>query len=115
MSKDNKAGFTPGPWYFEDDEITPYIRCDDPSIRSDICDLYHTNERLSEHFRKDNATANGCLIAAAPDMYEALKAYDKHFGLLEDNHMMNEEARRCTKIGKAAIAKAEGRETEKAG
>jgi hypothetical protein len=38
---------------------------------SGICDLYHTAE--GKFVVKDNATANARLIAAAPDMLEALK------------------------------------------
>jgi hypothetical protein len=41
-------------------------------------------------------------------MYEALEAYHKHFGPLEDNHMLNEDCRRCAKLADAALKHARG-------
>jgi hypothetical protein len=50
--------------------------------------------------------ANARLIAAAPDLLEALKAFAEHFGPLEDNEMIHPNARRCFGLTRAAIAKA---------
>lgn len=56
--------------------------------------------------------ANACLIAAAPDMLEALKAYDAAmtscWGSPDDLPRGNPDAARCWPMARAAIAKAEG-------
>lgn len=43
--------------------------------------------------------------AAAPDLYAALEAYHKHFGPLEDNHMLHPDCRRCAAMARAAFSK----------
>jgi len=43
---------------------------------------------------------NGVLLVA-------LKAYHEHFGILEDNCLLHEDARKCSRLAKAAITKAE--------
>lgn len=43
--------------------------------------------------------------AAAPDLYAALDAYHKHFGPLEDNHMLHPDCRRCAAMARAAFSK----------
>lgn len=51
---------------------------------------------------------NAALIAAAPDLLEALVAMHEHFGVLEDNMFLNEDAVAASKAARAAIAKARG-------
>lgn len=94
-----KAGFTDGPWsgrIWHD----PLVVASDPSIDLNIA-LYTGGqpERYKEWL------ANGRLIAAAPDMYWALKNLledvDDHRGMGYAEFDSEEEAR-------AAIARAEG-------
>ena len=67
------SNFTEGPWHIETataNEVDGlYI---DAGFSGEICDLYHINER-GNLFQKPNMEANANLIAAAPDMYEALE------------------------------------------
>ncbi len=54
----------------------------------------------------DVSEADMQLIAAAPDLLEALIAMYHHFGVLEDNPMLNQEAIAASKKARAAIARA---------
>ena len=84
---------TPGPW-FVDQQGAPTIRRADGAVISGVPSNY----------------ADACLIAAAPDLLEALKAAAKHihdeiwqFGARADSADTN-----TLKAINAAIAKAEG-------
>ena len=60
--------FTPGPWHLRDAEIVAH--------NGDlfICDPFHGSDRLlGKSLPIDQRSANARLIAAAPDLYEALK------------------------------------------
>lgn len=57
---------------------------------------------------KDEDEANARLDAAAPELLEALIAYHKHFGPLEDNIMLHEDCRNCAKLARSALRKASG-------
>lgn len=46
--------------------------------------------------------------SGAPDLLAAVKAFEKHFGPLDDNPMLNEEARDCFSLARAAVSKAKG-------
>ncbi len=95
---------TPGPWFIRDDEwdngVDHYSISTGPDILdSAICSLSiwdkeHTEERM----------ANANLIAAAPDMLEALKAALPHIECSNP-----EQSGIITMCGKA-IAKAEGKQ-----
>ena len=90
------AKHTPGPWRL-DNRGTTYIvdKPGDGYITRDICRM--DSSTMSAFHQEGNAR----LIAAAPDLLEALKMY------LIAGH---KEARRAASVvAKAAIAKAEGR------
>lgn len=89
--------FNKGPWKLCDSGID--VNCEAGIIAT--CDDPNTNQ----HF-------NACLIAAAPEMYEALKAYLQWF---DDDSKSNERVKQwLDEIGipamRAALLKAEGRE-----
>ena len=48
------------------------------------------------------------LLAASLELLAALEAMHNHFGVLEENHMLNEDARNASRMARAAIAKAKG-------
>jgi hypothetical protein len=77
--------FTPGPWMFEGDEVTA---TDGDVLVADLS--------LFSSVAADEWQANGRLIAAAPDLYAALKLYVDHYG-------------DPLKVARAALDKAEGR------
>lgn len=68
--------FTPGPWFYKKDLVTIF------SEEGDICDLV-----TSCNGKQMPVEANGYLIAAAPEMYEALKklkvCIEDYFGKTE--------------------------------
>ena len=47
-------------------------------------------------------------MAASLELLAALEAMHSHFGVLEENHMLNEDARNASRMARAAIAKAKG-------
>lgn len=106
---------TPGPWRVCDDGINVYAPETDTAITNTehICAPDH-----------DEAIANATLIAAAPDMLEALEA-EEHAAQLEEEYGMfcrtwtkNERAEKwrdveaqrkhASKLRSAAISKAKG-------
>lgn len=109
---------TPGPWVVSYNMGVPYItaeqgkKWDNPTI----CNLYEDvtpedsvtcGSWLEEH---DNAEANALLIAAAPELLEALQALEPLFdGLVCYASTMSEyEPNRLIAQARAAIAKATG-------
>lgn len=90
---------TPGPWMAKDQVIRgpglhPY-----PTVESQIADCRQTWEcRLSDN----EAEANARLIAAAPELLEALRL------VLNDNRLMNAMNREQARAILDAIAKATG-------
>lgn len=87
----SKPAFTPGPWVY--------------SGRLGFGHLVSPNIAVAyggaTSGRQDSGEANAHLIAAAPDMYEALKLVMQHGRIDDSEHRMNVVA--------AALAKAEGR------
>lgn len=87
---------TPGPWAFDDDRVitSPHTHND---LDDDVCEVYGGNDDIAEVRR-----ANARLIAAAPELLEALKE------LMVAADRVSAEP--VTWLGKAraAIAKAEG-------
>jgi len=74
--------FTPGPWEFEPTEnnrtgdiFTPWEKRND-GVRQ--------RSSVARVFMSSQTNANGNLIAAAPDMYEALELVISYLGLPED-------------------------------
>ena len=70
--------FTPGPWAIEDHSNGCLFVT---NMQGDICDLY-----FEQHFhdgtvisRFNNAPANAALIAAAPELYEALELMQRAY------------------------------------
>lgn len=67
----SEAKHTPGPWTVETSDHLGIIWIDDED-GVDVCDLYHTS-RSGKCISKQNAEANACLIAAAPELLECAR------------------------------------------
>lgn len=82
--------FTPGPWTYDPAHKEVYF--DDGDVRPCVAEV---NDSASE----EQQDADGYLIAAAPGLYAALKAFDERGYTPEVGRKI-----------KAALAKAEGRD-----
>jgi hypothetical protein len=94
------SAYTPGPWKVDD-------YADDPRIRSErYCIALVTGGLDGDEKPEPTRLANAHLIAAAPELLEAVRAL-----LAASDHTLPSEWRRDrpVSIAKAAIAKAEGR------
>jgi len=113
---ENVTTFTPGPWDFEEenDEGEPYKIAVSPSYQACVGaanDSVVADIRLADFGdsrTREEARANARLIAAAPDLYAACRAWDQGFVDGEDFTpeqflaWVNENRR----IARAALAKA---------
>jgi hypothetical protein len=94
---------TPGPWTLDGHNLSSVIRCTVPRGHPDAKHTCGDYETIAE-CGGDNWKANARLIAAAPDMLEALRTiveYGPQSGMKADAPMLI--------AARAAIAKAEGR------
>ena len=103
------TGHTPGPWtVYEDEEEGTLV------VQYEVSSGYYLpilGEILSSSIASDDPfsdedRANARLIAAAPDMLEALKA------VIDNEHWMGLMSCMRLTMVRAAIAKAEGKERE---
>ncbi len=95
--KQNK--FTPGPWIVDSDEL------DSCFVRQDIVNEYSDkNVPVASLLcgEGQDMRANAALIAAAPDLLEALDL------ILKDNRLMNSFSKEQAKAVMYSIAKARG-------
>lgn len=108
------SGHTPGPWTVEhatgiEGEKLPYVGSlgDGPG---GVCDLYHSCDHGKGLFVKHNAEANALLLAASPDLLEALKTLVDAHSIHPDGYCSSGRCSVCIAIVKAreAIGKAEG-------
>ena len=100
----SKPAFTPGPWRVagERDYRTLAFGVFELEHNWRIADVRATNEKIGQ--------ANATLIAAAPDMYEALKNIVTRFeNCCRASGNDAEWVADATKMHRAALAKAEGR------
>lgn len=99
--------YTPGPWYVGTQNDVLYIitRAPRPS-RDDIADI--ADVKVIGSLNKCNDDANACLIAAAPDLLEALKSLQRQALQSDVNDPANEWGREALEMTNAAIAKATG-------
>lgn len=100
--------FTPGPWRIAkrgEDEAFYVVERDEPNEPSRHA--YRVAHVLDYNELQQNA-ANACLIAAAPDLVEALDEMLREFGV--DGHGAEFEDGECRVVdrARAALAKAQG-------
>lgn len=90
---------TPGPWH-----VGPHYKSDVESRQGRICEC--------GPFGSEQAEANARLIAAAPELLDALKALAIDANRLCDRNLggtYEEDCRRALEVAGAVIAKAEAR------
>jgi len=96
---------TKGEWKVYESPFAPAVIIDRPRRLIATCHLEVGSEGMAE------ATANAHLIAAAPDMYEALKQIQKWLlvdGELDRKDLYNQQFIKANDLTAKAIAKAEG-------
>jgi hypothetical protein len=97
---------TPGPWFY----TGKHNDCEVRYVGTNREDHYHEEVATLYHGEGEEQIANARLIAAAPELLEALKWYvendDTNIGM-EGNEFWEEGLER----GKAAIAKATGEQS----
>lgn len=94
----NRASYTPGPWKVVGDEFCEPWKTDVCTERDNECVLV-ASVRIAPPVGETGANAD--LIAAAPDLLEALKAIESCLSPYDNDYA-------AQKV-RAAIAKAEGR------
>lgn len=94
----NEAKYTKGPWYVEEDMIA-----------TDDLEIAFLGA-LGGYMTREMREANGRLIAAAPELLEALQWAKDQGWLRYSRHLPNQNAQFCDGVDKAlaAIAKATG-------
>lgn len=97
-----KTGHTPGPWVYEPKTgwITPQKQSDNPDERVRVADAYP----IMADLRPAAVNANGQLIAAAPDLLEAL--YRVRNFLASSSPAL--AGSHCMEVVESTIAKATG-------
>lgn len=99
------SGYTPGPWsVFGDPNDHPGIEADDLAISVVVYGEPCEVEAGIQGRTSDEAWANARLIAAAPDLLEALEALEMRVRVVVGAHAPE------LKGARAAIAKARGSE-----
>lgn len=98
--------FTQGPWYVRDDDPSSLeVRRDDEDCRL-ICEFPYGTEKPEDQ-------ANAHLIAAAPELYEALADMLAGWRYIREEHgdFYGVGCNRCERLAQAALAKARGEKT----
>lgn len=97
------AGYTPGPWWAEDDAVLAML------AGGATIEIARAN--VLQELRTDAEYANARLIASAPKLLEALVEAEKHFGPFSEitiNGQHDPDDVRVVALIRAAIAKATG-------
>ena len=101
--------FTKGEWTVYESPFAPAVIIKDKPNRPNriivVCRLERGSEDMAE------ATANANLISAAPDMYEALIAWDELIAMrpLDSGADIDAILQKCAELSEKAIAKAESK------
>lgn len=102
----NDTKFTPGPWIADDGDASSWGVFSDATSDA-VCYLYDTHVGAPYATDPIESSANANLIAAAPELYEALKAMAADDAFAELCASIGEEPR-WLKSARKALAKAEG-------
>ncbi|SRR5579885_2448370 len=99
------AKFTPGPWEYRRDKETDrhYVGC---GIYCIVNDAFATRE--TKNCGQVEREANARLIAAAPELYEALKQLVEQYGLMPDGPLGRGLTNGAFLDARAALQKADG-------
>lgn len=108
MSNTKQTRHTPGPWIPEKSEYGYWVRATD-STQKPVADvhLFCVDNREPKVWSHEETFSNVTLIAAAPEMLEALLRVQGNNKLM---NALNEQDRKTLELIQSAIAKAEGRD-----
>lgn len=95
---------TPGPWVVDPDSPTDISPADD--LRLGIACISHADEAGGRWIFGEQSKANAKLIAAAPDLLQALVALHESLTQLNDSGDVGRMVADQVEIARAAIAKA---------
>lgn len=113
----SETKFTPGPWHIRQDwdGMGILVDCGDPTNLATVGNVASVTDyapfmslSTQQEEKRAIAEANARLIAAAPDMHEALKAIVDCYGLGQSPEKFVEQVRGFIEDGRAAISKAKG-------
>ena len=96
--------YTKGKWKWKWEKGQPIVRAHDPKDPLKLIATVYPKIGRKVFAPIDEAEANAHLIAAAPDMYEALKLYQEH-----QKDTSGHYCYKCAEAINASIDKAEGR------
>lgn len=93
------GGWTPGPWWVEGEVVC-----------APDGDNFPWYVAIAERcgYPNDQSRANAHLIAAAPELYEALEALSEHFTQVVKAFRVDSEEHETLVAARAALAKARG-------
>jgi len=114
MSTSTKQTHTPGPWTCKVGVSAPFVDQEKRTIRPH----YVLNQEQGGHYRpqvvtEDEANANARLIAAAPEMREALAALFEHCAMVHKywgDGCNQQQADAAIKQARALLARIDGAE-----
>jgi hypothetical protein len=103
------AKHTPGPWVVNKDQSRCELGVDTAGGEWGICLVADAAGETLDHSSENASEANARLIAAAPDLLEALRAFmalDRDFSTASDRHLREiiAEQRASAPLVKAVIA-----------
>lgn len=104
---------TPGPWVVQDETVIWTAVIDPPETSYDIgvpvADLWVSKSFVGPAYNRDEVAANARLIAAAPDMYEALEDLISSLEITWRNGFSAvEDVQKELEFARTAIRKAKG-------
>ena len=92
--------FTPGPWFVKDDPALMIVAREGCPVVAELCAI--------ERSEGNEEFANASLIAAAPELYEALESIAEYWNRDRNEDAMHDACWHAVNTAADALAKARG-------